>query len=89
MKKPSQSDDTWPAEAAEEVTARFESVPASRSETGLNEVYVVFNGTRIAMRGHPGTPQAGTWVSLEPGFSVAVDGAELVVIHDTTPTWIN
>ena len=29
-------------------------------------VFVVFEGVRIAKRGEPGTPQAGTWVSLEP-----------------------
>ncbi len=68
MKRPGQSDDPLPAEAAEEVTARFESVPASESETGIDEVYVVFDGRRIAKRGDPGTLQAGTWVSLEPGF---------------------
>jgi hypothetical protein len=25
---------------------------------------------KIAKRGHPGTPQAKTWVSLEPGWTV-------------------
>jgi len=25
---------------------------------------------KIARRGYPGTPQAGTWVSLEPGWEV-------------------
>ena len=33
-------------------------------------VFVVFEGVRIAKRGEPGTPQAGTWVSLEPCYEV-------------------
>jgi hypothetical protein len=33
-------------------------------------VFVVYNGTRIAKRGHPNTSQAGTWVSLETGYRV-------------------
>ena len=36
-------------------------------------VFVVFEGVRIAKRGEPGTPKAGTWVSLEPCYEV-VDG---------------
>jgi FtsP/CotA-like multicopper oxidase with cupredoxin domain len=83
MKKPHHSSYPMAVEDLEQVTARFETVPASDSETGCDEVYVVFAGMRIAKRGNPGTPQAGTWISLEPGFQVAVNGAELVVIHDT------
>jgi hypothetical protein len=49
----------------------------------------VFDGRRIAKRGNPGTLQAGTWVLLEPGFQVVVDGGELVIIHDTTPPSIH
>ena len=33
-------------------------------------IYVVFRGVRIAKRGAPGTPQARTWLSLEPGYRV-------------------
>jgi hypothetical protein len=63
--------------------ACFEHVPASKSETGSDEIYVVFDGKRIAKQGNPGTSRAGTWVSIEPGFQVAVHGAELIVMHDT------
>jgi hypothetical protein len=35
-----------------------------------DELYVVFNGVKIAKRGAPGTPQASTWISLEPGYRV-------------------
>jgi hypothetical protein len=34
------------------------------------DMFVEFDGKRIAKRGHPGTPQAKTWVSLEPGYVV-------------------
>ena len=43
----------------------------------------MFDGKRIAKQGNPGTSRAGTWVSIEPGYQVSVDGAELIVIHDT------
>ena len=32
--------------------------------------FVVLDGVRIAKQGGPGTPQAGTWVSLEPSYEV-------------------
>jgi len=31
---------------------------------------VEVDGVRIARRGYPNSPQAGTWVSLEPGWEV-------------------
>jgi len=89
MKRRPRSSYPAPADSSEEVIALFEAVPACESETGLDEVYVVFDGIRIAKRGNPGTLQAGTWVSLEPGFQVAVNDGEWVVIHDTTPASIH
>jgi hypothetical protein len=37
---------------------------------GCPRVFVVVEGVRIAVRGEPGTPQAMTRVSLEPGWTV-------------------
>jgi hypothetical protein len=34
------------------------------------DLFVLLDGLKIAKRGHPGTPQAGTWVSIEPGYEV-------------------
>lgn len=53
-------------------------------ETDGGELYVVYNGKRIAKRGHLGTHGAGTWISLEPGFTVrdAKGGKELIVERD-------
>jgi hypothetical protein len=41
---------------------------------GINDMFVVVDDVRIARRGYPCTPQAGTWVSLEPGWEVVDDG---------------
>jgi len=48
------------------------------------DCFVVFDGVRIAKRGKPGTPQAGTWIFLEPGFTVlsSADLKELIVERD-------
>jgi hypothetical protein len=39
-------------------------------ESDGKDLFVVFNGKRIAKRGRPNSPQARTWVSIEPGFEV-------------------
>ena len=44
--------------------------PACSIESDGKDIFVVFNGVRIAKRGHFGTPQAKTWISLEPGYEV-------------------
>ena len=48
------------------------------------DIFIVIDGVRIAKRGSPGTPQAKTWVSLEPGWSVLdIEGSrEIEVTHD-------
>src|SRR5271166_4535619 len=43
---------------------------------GEDDLFVIVDGIKIARRGYPDTPQAGTWVSLEPGYTV-IDGADL------------
>ena len=53
-------------------------------ESDGTDVFVVYNGVRIAKRGDPNTPQAGTWVSLEPGYRVFDKGypTKLIVESD-------
>jgi hypothetical protein len=48
------------------------------------DVFVVYNGVRIAKRGHPGTRHAGTWISLEPSFEVisSADHTFLTIYQD-------
>jgi hypothetical protein len=41
-----------------------------RPDADTLEDRVELNGVRIAKRGRPGTLQAGTWISLEPGWTV-------------------
>ena len=49
------------------------------------DLYAVFHGVRIAKRGAKGTPQARTWISLEPGYRVRDEygerGALTIVIE--------
>ena len=42
---------------------------ASVKSDGIN-VFVVYNGIRIAHRADPNTPEAGIWVSLKLGYRV-------------------
>jgi hypothetical protein len=39
-------------------------------ENGEPEMYIEHDGVRIAKRGRPDSPQATTWISLEPGWVV-------------------
>jgi ethanolamine utilization cobalamin adenosyltransferase len=41
-----------------------------------DDIFVFLDDMKIAKRGKDGTPQADSWVVLEPGFSV-VDSADL------------
>lgn len=34
------------------------------------DIFVVSNGRRIAKRGEPDSAQRGTWLALEPGWTV-------------------
>jgi hypothetical protein len=34
------------------------------------DIFITVDGVKIAKRGHRGTAQAMTWISLEPGWSV-------------------
>jgi hypothetical protein len=50
-------------------------------------LFIEFKGKRIAQRGHPGTRQAKTWVSLEPGWQVFDDGRRgLTITYDRRST---
>ena len=44
--------------------------PRAHLEPAGNELFLCFDGNRIARRGRPGTREARTWVSLEPGWQV-------------------
>ena len=48
------------------------------------ELFVIVDGQKIAKRGKFDSPEAGTWISLEPGWEVlsSPNGEELVVCLD-------
>jgi hypothetical protein len=48
------------------------------------DLFLWFDGRRIAKRGHPGTPEAGTWIPLAPGYVVTSnnDHSEITIKHD-------
>ena len=60
-----------------------ETLPFVRGNIDMKRVgrnlYLLFDGKRIAKRGHPGTPQAGTWIPLKPGYEI-YDNADLTEI---------
>jgi hypothetical protein len=51
-----------------------------------DEIFVVVNGLKIAKRGQPGTPHAGTWIPIEPGWEVlsSADDKELAISQNGT-----
>jgi hypothetical protein len=51
----------------------------AKIESDGRDLFVVADGVRIAKRGMPGSPQAGQWVSLEPGYRVFSEGDSLVI----------
>jgi hypothetical protein len=59
-----------------------DSEPECSVERHGHDLFVVFDGKRIAMRGKQGTLQAGTWVSLEPGYVVTMDRKTLYVEYN-------
>jgi hypothetical protein len=53
--------------------------PEMEIESDGTDIFIKIAGVRVAKRGHPGTPQAKTWVSIEPGWR-ALDGPKLKTI---------
>ncbi len=46
-----------------------------------NDLFVLVDGMKIAKRGLPGTPQAETWIMLEPGWTVrSVNGGRTIEV---------
>jgi hypothetical protein len=45
-------------------------VPSRTMVSDGSDIFVLIDGVKIARRGYPGTPQARTWVTPEPGWQV-------------------
>jgi hypothetical protein len=53
-------------------------------ESDGEDMYVVADGVRVARRGRPGTLQAGTWIMLEPGWTVTgINPGPIEISHET------
>jgi hypothetical protein len=51
-----------------------------------DDVFVVVGGVKIAKRGLPGTPHAGTWIMLQPGWMVHdVKGGKAIEVRYEHP----
>ena len=48
------------------------------------DIFICIEGVRVAKRGHPGTPQARTWVSLN-GWTVEDDAYGNIYIEPAAP----
>jgi 5'-3' exonuclease len=61
--------------------------PACGIYSDDTDIFIRVDGVNIAKRGKPGTPQAKTWISLEPGWTVTsnADISELEVSYKGTP----
>lgn len=46
-----------------------------------HDIFVVFDGQRVAVRGTPGTSEANTWIVLVPGY-VVIGGTRGLVPRD-------
>jgi hypothetical protein len=46
------------------------------------DVFVEVDGIRVARRGYPGSPEARTWVSVEPGWQVLDSDEGIIVRHN-------
>jgi hypothetical protein len=63
------------------------TVQAARKTAGKpQDVFLMVDGLKIARRGYPDTPEAGTWVPIEPGWEVKdVLGGDEIWVRYTNP----
>ena len=60
---------------------RQRKIKTCRVECDGEDIFIVADDLKIAKRGHAGTPQAKTWVSLESGWIVrdSADGGSIEI----------
>jgi hypothetical protein len=63
------------------------TVQATRKTAGKpQDMFLMVDGLKIARRGYPDTPGAGTWVPIEPGWEVKdVLGGDEIWVRYTNP----
>jgi DNA-dependent RNA polymerase len=66
-----------------------EQGPTIEMEEDGGDMFVIVSGVPVAKRSKTGTPEAGTWVSLEPGWTVTSvqhhDRTEISIAYDGRP----
>jgi hypothetical protein len=55
----SRSNRPWTDTVALDVIMKFDG----------HDLWIIINGKKVAKRGYPDTPEAGTWVALDPRFT--------------------
>lgn len=45
------------------------------------DIFLIVNGKKIAMRGKPGSIQAGTWIPLDTGYRISERNGNIEVEH--------
>jgi hypothetical protein len=63
------------------------TVQTTRKTAGKpQDRFLMVDGLKIARRGYPDTPEAGTWVPIEPGWEVKdVLGGDEIWVRYTNP----
>src|SRR5580693_600188 len=74
-----------PAKIGDRTMAWKITVQATRRTEGKpQDMFLMVDGLKIARRGYPDTPEAGTWVPIEPGWEVKdVLGGNLGQVHQS------
>src|SRR4051794_367110 len=72
-------------------TANTERAPKLEFELvgdpeNANGIYLLIDGVRVAHRGHPGTPNARTWVPLDPRYAFRDNEDMTEIVIDVYPT---
>jgi hypothetical protein len=52
-----------------------------RVENAGKARFIMVDGLRVARRGSSGSPQAGTWVPIEPGWEVMDSDEGILIRH--------
>jgi hypothetical protein len=65
------------------VTGKNTPTLTFQTNDNRDELFVVVDGVKIAMRGKSGSAHAGMWVPIEPGWSVVQIGNEIHVSYNT------
>jgi hypothetical protein len=76
-----------PAKMGDRTMAWKITVQAARNTAGKpQDMFLMVDGLKIARRGYPDTPEAGTWVPIEPGWEVKdVLGGDEIWVRYTNP----